>query len=327
MSSESAPEYVMGTQGFAGAWNDENITELIDHLEAANIKHYDTARLYPMTDSGASERLLGRVRQPDFVIDTKILYKPEALLRENMRDSFDKSIEALGVSKVNTLYAHAPDKATPIAQQAANFDELYREGSFKQLGLCNYSLKEVNEWIEIATEKGYVQATVYQGQYSIFCRHYEKELFPFLRKHGIKFVANSPLAGGFATGKLTLAENDEKLKGTRFEQAEGNVMGYLYRMWFDKPVFHHPVRELIAIGERFGISSLSQIAMRWLLFHSGLKSTDWVAIGPSNVAQLKDYLAARDAGSLPEEMAMEIDKLYGPLADEAAGMVEYGWWS
>ncbi|KAJ5288894.1 Aldo/keto reductase [Penicillium angulare] len=323
----SAPEYVMGTQGFAGAWNDENIAELIEHLEAANIKHYDTARLYPITDSGASERLLGRVRKPDFIIDTKILYKPEGLLRENMRDSFNKSIEALGVTSVNTLYAHAPDKATPITQQAANFDELYREGSFKHMGLCNYSPKEIIEWIEIAMEKGYVQPTIYQGQYSIFCRHYEKELFPLLRKHGITFVANSPLAGGFATGKLTLAENDEKLKGTRFEQVEGNLMGYLYRMWFDKPLFHHAVRELIAIGERFGISSLSQIAMRWLLFHSGLKSTDSVAIGPTSTAQLKYYLAARDAGSLPDEMAVEINNLYGPLRDEATGMVEFGWWS
>ena len=141
-------------------------------------------------------------------------------------------------------------------------------------------------------------------------------------------MANSPLAGGFATAKLTFAQDAEQLRGTRFEQREGNLMGYLFRMWYDKPVFHNAVRELAVGVDGFdGVSSLAQAAVRWLLFHSGLQGTDIVAIGPTGVAQLEEYLAARQAGPLPGELVRLIDGLYKPLREEAAGLVEVGWWS
>ncbi|KAJ5622746.1 Aldo/keto reductase [Penicillium lividum] len=320
----SAPEYIMGTQGFAIAWKNNNVSELVAQLDAAGIKNYDTAQLYPIDDFGASERLLGNIKRPEWVIDTKILYRPEALSKEHMEESIHKSLENLGVTKVNILYAHAPDKLTPLADQAANFDQLYRAGFFEKLGLCNYSPAELSEWITIATEKGYVQPTVYQGQYNLFCRQYEKELFPLLQKHGIQFIANSPLAGGFATGKLTLAKDADQLKGTRFEQSDGNMMGYLYRMWYDKPVFNDAVRQLVAAVDGL---SLVQVSMRWLLFHSSLKTTDKVAIGPTKLIQLEDYLAARRAGPLSEDLAAMIDRLYEPMREDAAPLVEIGWWS
>ncbi|PYH42557.1 Aldo/keto reductase [Aspergillus saccharolyticus JOP 1030-1] len=336
----------MGTQGFAGAWTRETVGSLVDRLEAAGIRHYDTALLYPVTNSGAAERLLGSIRQPEFVIDTKILFRPEALRRENMEESIRKSLENLGVPKVTTLYAHAPDQATPIAEQAANFDYFHRAGYFEQLGLCNYSPAQLSEWIEVAQAHGYILPRIYQGQYNIFCRDYETTLFPLLRQHQIRFVANSPLAGGFATGKLTFAQTAAQLQGTRFEPADGNMIGFLFRMWYDKPAFHEAVRQLQAAVEEeeekkeeekkeeekkeekdSATSRLAQTALRWLLFHSGLQSTDAVAIGPSSVTQLDEYLTARKAGPLSAKLARRIDELYAPLREEAAPLVQVGWWS
>ena len=97
----TAPEYYMGTQGFAGAWKENNISELVTKLNAADIKHYDTAALYPMDNIGGSERLIGKVRQADFVIDTKILLRPEALQKDNMEASVRSSLDNLGVEKVS----------------------------------------------------------------------------------------------------------------------------------------------------------------------------------------------------------------------------------
>ncbi|KAJ5618245.1 Aldo/keto reductase [Penicillium herquei] len=327
----SSPEYVIGCLGWGHNWNAENIQSFLDRLEAAGIKHFDTARFYPPTNSGASEKLLGSVRRPDFVVDTKILFRPEALRRDLMEESLLQSLESLGVKKVKTLYAHAPDKATEIADQAANFNHFYQAGYFEQLGLCNYSPEQLVEYINIAQDKGYVLPTIYQGQYNLFCRQYETDLFPLLRKHGIPFVANSPLAGGFATGKVSGAQDAEKLKGTRFEQSETNMLGFLYRMWYDKPAFHTAIGELrSAVAESQGqatTSALAQTAIRWLLFHSGLQETDQVAIGPNSLDQLNDYLEAREAGPLSEELAKKIDGLYEPLREEAAPMVQIGWWS
>ncbi|PYI08004.1 Aldo/keto reductase [Aspergillus sclerotiicarbonarius CBS 121057] len=309
--SSPAPQYVIGTQGFGAQWTAANVSALVDRIEAEGLQHFDTAALYPPTNPGASEKLLGSVRKSDFTIDTKILFRPEALRKDQMEESLRQSLKSLGVTKVTTLYAHTPDPATPIADQAANFDHLHRAGYFEQLGLCNYSPADLTAYIEAAKSAGYILPTIYQGQYNLFCRD----------TASITFVANSPLAGGFATGKLTFAPNVEQLKGTRFEAAEGNIMGFLYRMWYDKPVFHDAVRELAAAVGRFesqGVSSLGQAAARWLLFHSALQSTDLVIIGPSKLSQFEEYLATREAGPLPEELAKQIDGLYTEEVRQAA---------
>ncbi|KAJ6014300.1 Aldo/keto reductase [Penicillium herquei] len=312
----SPPEFAVGCLSWGEKWNAENIQSLLERLGAAGIKHFDTASYYPPTNSGASEKLLGTVKQPDFIIDTKILLRPEALRKDLMEASMRQSLESLGLTKVKTLYAHAPDKITSIADQAANFNHFYEAGYFEQLGLCNYSPEQLSEFIEVAKVKGYVLPVIYQGQYNLFCRQYETDLFPLLRENGIQFLANSPLAGGFVTGKISGDQDAEKLKGTRFEQSETNILGYLYRMWYDKPAFQAAMQELTAT-----------VAMRWLLFHSGLQSTDQVAIGPNSVQQLNDYLDAREAGPLSEELAKTIDNLYEPLREEAAPLVQVGWWS
>ncbi|KAJ5703208.1 Aldo/keto reductase [Penicillium malachiteum] len=248
-----------------------------------------------------------------------------------MEASLRQSLESLGLTKIKTLYAHAPDKTTSIADQAANFNHFYEAGYFEQLGLCNYSPEQLFEFIEIAKAKGYVLPTVYQGQYNLFCRQYETDLFPLLRENGIPFVANSPLAGGFVTGKISGDQDAEKLKGTRFEQSETNLLGFLYSYWYDKPVFQAAMQELTAGVTQYEgkatSSTLAQVAMRWLLFHSSLQSTDQVAIGPNSVQQLNDYLDAREAGPLPQELASIIDNLYEPLREDAAPLVQLGWWS
>ena len=74
--------------------------------------------------------------------------------------------------------------------------------------------------MEIAAEENLVMPSVYQGQYNVFCRGYEDELFPVLREFGIDFEATSPLAGGFLTGKLSYSPSPEQLEGTRFEVGE-----------------------------------------------------------------------------------------------------------
>ncbi|RAL10319.1 Aldo/keto reductase [Aspergillus homomorphus CBS 101889] len=251
----------MSTQGFVGAWTRENVASLVEKLEAAGIRHYDTALIYPVTNFEAAERLLGGIRKREFVIDTTNLFRPEALRRVNMEESICKSLETLGVTKntvsdinnlllsprVTTLHAHAPDKATPIAKQAANFDHFHWAGYFEQLGLCNYSAAQLSEWIGGGDG----------AMYNIFRRDYETTPFPLLRQHNIRFVANPTLAGGFATGKLTFAQTAEQLQGTRFEGSS-------------RP------------------TGLAQTALRWLLFHPGPQSTDAVAIGPSSVTQLDE---------------------------------------
>ena len=40
--------------------------------------------------------------------------------------------------QVNVLYCHAPDKSTPISEQAAAMDRYYKKGKFAYVGFFSY---------------------------------------------------------------------------------------------------------------------------------------------------------------------------------------------
>jgi aflatoxin B1 aldehyde reductase len=145
----------------------------------------------------------------------------------------------------------------------------YSKGSFAKLGVSNFSVEMLEEWLQVAEEEGFVKPTVYQGQYNLLCRTYETTLFPLLRKHNISFVAYSPLAGGFLTGKLTFSKTPEDLIGTRFESSPTNFSGMMYRGFYDKPAMHEALQKAATACAKHNIS-LSEAATRWLSYHSQL---------------------------------------------------------
>ncbi|KAJ5787631.1 hypothetical protein N7457_002621 [Penicillium paradoxum] len=320
------PKYIFGAQGFGVAWTESNVDSLMNSLKQAGISQFDTAALYPATNPGASEDLLGKAKPRNAIIGTKVLFiGDESLSRENMGNSIRASLDRLKVTKIHTLYSHAPDRKTPISLQAANFDHYYRLGYFERLGLSNYSPSAIRTWMEVAEEKNFIRPSVYQGQYNVFCRGYEVELFPVLREFGIAFEATSPLAGGFLTGKLSYSPSPQQLQGTRFEVGEGNMLGAVYRMWYDLPAYHEAMRALDKVGKDLGTTG-AQCALRWLLFHCKLKDPDRIVIGPSTLTQLQDYVDARQAGPLPGNAAAKIDSLWPSLKEDSATIIEKGWW-
>lgn len=58
-----------------------------------------------------------------------------------------------------------------------------------QLGLANFSVEQVEAFVKVSEEKGYVKPSVYQGQYNAVCRRSEENLLPTLRKNGIAYNA------------------------------------------------------------------------------------------------------------------------------------------
>ena len=78
---------------------------------------------------------------------------------------------------------------------------MHKEGKFIELGLSNFSAWETMEVWHICDKNGFVKPTVYQGMYNAIARQVERELFPALKRHGIRFLCYNPLAAGLLTGK------------------------------------------------------------------------------------------------------------------------------
>lgn len=169
----------------------ENTLPLFELLQTRGVTHLDTARAYPVGAPGSSEALLGSLRAGDWAtIDTKVIsWRPGTHTAEMIAKSIPLSLNALHMERVNIMYLHAPDRATPFGETLRAMDEAHRAGKFLELGLSNYTAEEVEEMIEICEREGYVKPTVYQGRYNALIRSGEQGLFPTLRKHGIRFYA------------------------------------------------------------------------------------------------------------------------------------------
>lgn len=143
MGPPSAPQLIFGCGGLGNEFTGEDsVTELLNTLKTLGVQHLDTAGLYPPTDIGASQRLIGQMgaARLGFTIDTKVLISMQGfkgtLEPQKIETSIETSIHDLKLEdglRVGTFYAHAPDVATPLKDQAAGFDAQYKKGRFDKV--------------------------------------------------------------------------------------------------------------------------------------------------------------------------------------------------
>ena len=85
----------------------ENMSALFDTLKACRINYLDTAAVYPPSNPGGSERLIGAAKAAEkgFTIHTKIKVRGDdpghgSLKKEAINESVANSLEVLGVDQV-----------------------------------------------------------------------------------------------------------------------------------------------------------------------------------------------------------------------------------
>ncbi|KAF2141587.1 uncharacterized protein K452DRAFT_351175 [Aplosporella prunicola CBS 121167] len=307
----SPPTLIFGGASIGDAYNTVSaVSDLLSTLQTLGIHRIDTAARYPSPRPGTSELLLGEVSaaKQGFAIDTKIIPLGDgsgSLAPQAVGRSLDGSYQRLKLGEdanVNVLYCHCPDPQTPLEEQAGGLDAQFRRGLFKQLGISNFSPEMLQDFLTICDRHGFIKPSVYQGQYNVLCRDVEKDLLPILRRHGIAFVAFSPLAGGFLTGRLTTGD----VAGTRF--SDGNVMGQYLRVQYDRHEMHTAVKALQDALKREGIGNV-EACLRWICWHSALREGDGIILGASRLEQLNKNCEAVKRGPLPESIVQVMDAL------------------
>jgi aflatoxin B1 aldehyde reductase len=139
----------------------------------------------------------------------------------------------------------------------------------------------------------------------------------------MKFMAYSPLAGGFLSGAGPTFAPESALVGSRYEHCENNVNhGPFYRFWYDKEAMHTAVKTLKIAADSYGID-LAEVAIRWLVHHSALKDGDAIIIGPETAEELERSVNAYHGGPLPEELVETIDKLQDIVREDAKTIIQF----
>ncbi|KAI5900350.1 Aldo/keto reductase [Schizophyllum commune H4-8] len=291
--------------------------KFIDLAFEHGVKNFDSAEVY---SKGTNEEFLGKLDLKDAVVDTKASpFPPGAHSAANLLKAASRSAAKLAPHKINVYYLHAPDHSVPYEESCEAINKLYRHGLIKEFGLSNYSSWEVAEIYYICKTNGWILPTVYQGRYNAVQREVEAELFPCLRKFGIRFYVYSPLAGALLTGNILSPDDLDKRTGSRYDPKISPYASVLRDL--ATPVLP-VVKELAEEIAKYKIP-LPEVATRWIQHHSLLdpEKGDRVIIGSSSLEQLEKNLMTHALGPLPEEVlqvinaagikAMGLNKHYG----------------
>lgn len=150
---------------------------------------------------------------------------------------------------------------------------------------------------------GWVRPTVYQAVYNVLTRTIEDELIPACRRYGLDIVVYNPLAGGLLSGRITskAVVPDEG----RFSGPAGSF-GAIYRGRYFKESTFQALQMMEEAVERHGDGlTMTEVALRWLVHHSALKTkdgNDGIIIGVSSLDHLRSNLDYLEQGPLPESL-------------------------
>jgi len=252
----------------------------------------DTAALYGF---GANESLLGKAighRRSEFHLASKGgIFRNEQGKRtidgspKTLRASCEASLKRLRTDYIDLYYLHRWDKAVPIEDSIGALADLVTAGKIGHLGLSEVSAQTL-----IKANRVHPIAAV-QSEYSLWTRNPEIEILRACREIGAGFVAFSPLARQFLTGRLTdvtkLHATDLRLNMPRFE-----LQTYQENLRL--------LTQYESVAAQVGCTP-AQLALAWLLN----KDPNIVPIpGTTNPEHLRENAGAVDVALSPEVMAM-----------------------
>jgi aryl-alcohol dehydrogenase-like predicted oxidoreductase len=263
----SAPEF------FGQGLSEDQAFELMDAAWEFGLTHFDTADAY---GGGRSERAIGRwiasrgVR-PQLTTKT---YNPmqagadHGLRPERIARQLRMSLERLGVDQVELYLAHEFDPDVPLAESFGALEQAQASGTIGAYGVSNFGAAQLTA----ALAAGAPQAI--QNSYSLLTRQGERDLLALCAERQVAYLAFSPLAGGWLTGKYR--RGGRFPAGSRMTQRPGPYQGFVTDKTFDA------LDRLQAMAAGRGIS-MAGLALAWLLADERVTQ---VVIGPGRPEHL-----------------------------------------
>lgn len=290
----------------------------------AGVNFFDTAEVY---SGGQSEIVLGEAikkfgwKQNDLVISTKIYWgkansanpdKPlnnNGLSRKHIIEGMNLSLKRLDLPYVDVVYAHRPDRETPMEEIVRGFNYLIDNGKAFYWGTSEWSASEIADAWRIADRLGLVGPVVEQPQYNLLVRErVEKEYRWLYEAHGLGLTVFSPLKGGVLTGKYNDATTPPP--GSRLAESEDGYVKSLRKTVGDD-AWERQLKQTAAlkpVAEELGVST-AQLALAWILKNPNISS---MITGASRPEQVRDNVRALGlVDKLTDEIMEKIEKAVG----------------
>lgn len=205
-----------------------------------------------------------------------------------IRSSVEGSLKRLQTDHIDLYFQHRIDPAVEPEEVAGVMADLIKEGK-----ILHWGISEANEEY-LRRAHRVCPVTAVENRYSMMARHYES-LFPVLEELGIGFVAFSPIANGFLSGRYG--------KDMQFDKK------YDYRS--SMPQFTNEAvlqnQELLALLDDMAEkknATPAQISMAWMLCKK-----PWIVPipGTRKLERLQENAGAAEI-KLTEEEVQELDE-------------------
>ncbi|KAF7717449.1 Uncharacterized protein PECH_000382 [Penicillium ucsense] len=309
---------------YGGHVGNETAFDCLKAAYEAGINFFDTAEGY---SGGQSEILLGEAikkfgwKQNDLVISTKLYWgganganpdKPlnnKGLSRKHIIEGMDLSLQRLNLPYVDIVYAHRPDRDTPMDEVVRGFNHLINTGKAFYWGTSEWTASEISDAWRIADKLNLIGPCVEQPQYNLLARErVEKEYRWLYEAHGLGLTVFSPLKGGVLTGKYNETTNPPP--GSRLAESHDNYIKGLRKTVGDdgwKKQLEQ-VAALKPIAEELGVST-AQLSLAWIFKNPNVSS---MIIGASRVEQvLENVRALAVVDKLTDEVLEKIEAAVG----------------
>ena len=302
----------LGAMHFGTATDEATSFAILDRYAEAGGTFIDTSGNYAFwangTQGGESEELLGRWRRSrrvgdEIVIATKVGARPlapgtsftdnaEGLSARVIRESAERSLDRLGLSRLDVLYAHIEDPAVPLDETVEGFAALVAEGTVGLLGVSNHWAWRVERARALAAAAGLPGYEVLQYQHSYL--RPRTDLPGVLSPDGMQGVVGGDLLSYLrAEPELSMVVYSPLLKG-----------GYVNPDRLDAFEYGHPgtPARLAALREvaKDAGATVNQVVLAWLI---GAEVPMIPLVGASSTAQLDESLAAVDLELTAEQRA------------------------
>ncbi|KAI0248742.1 NADP-dependent oxidoreductase domain-containing protein [Lactifluus subvellereus] len=196
---------------------------------------------------------------------------------KSLRVSVEASLTKLRTSYIDLLYVHWWDYNTSVEEVVDSLHTLVLQGKVLYLGISDSPAWIVSKANQYAKDHGKTPFSVYQGNWSILERSFERDIIPMARSEGLALAPWGVLGGG---------ERRE-----RSHDFQSN--------WERTPEEKKVCDMLEEIAKEVGTESITAVA---IAYHLHKLPYVFPIIGGRKVEQLRENIAASDISLTTEQM-------------------------
>lgn len=304
----------LGCMGFSHGYGaippeDESI-RLIHKAYDLGCTFFDTAEAY---GPFVNEELVGKAVKPfrdKIILTTKFVPVfqegqeiPEGKLsKKGVTNALNDSLKRLQTDYIDIYYEHRVPLDSRVEDVAEWMSEFIKEGKIRAWGQSQSTVEQIKRAHAVCP------LSAIQSEYSMMERMFERDVIPLCKELNIGFVAFSPMAGGFLSGKYS--------KNTEYKGDD--VRRVITRYNPENVEKNQPLLDLLhSVADKKGVTP-AQISLAWMLHKN-----DFVVPIPGmrKDERVVENLGAADITLTEEEfnnIETELNKItiYGNRTDE-----------